>query len=84
MLKNTLVILGLGMLWLFVFSIPVSNNRRFFDVAFNVVVDTTPMNWVVGKVQSYFELTRDMPAVESRVRGHESGNRMAQGSSRKN
>ena len=83
MLKNTLVTLGFGLLWLFILSIPVSNNRRLFDVAFNVIVDTTPMNWAVGKVQGYLDLTRDMPTVESRVRGHEN-NRMALGASRKN
>jgi hypothetical protein len=65
------VTLGFGVLWLFLFSIPVARNQRLFDVGFNALVDTTPMNWVVTKVQSYFDMTKDMPAVEARVRGVE-------------
>jgi hypothetical protein len=63
------VTLVFGVLWLFIFSIPVARNQRLFDLGFNVIVDTTPMNWVVTKVQSYFDMTKDMPAVEARLRG---------------
>lgn len=63
------ITIGFGVLWLFLFSIPVAHNQRLFDVGFKVVVDTPAMNWVVTKVQGYFDMTKDMPAVEARVRG---------------
>jgi hypothetical protein len=82
MLKGFLITMGFGVLWLFLLSIPVSKSQRLFDIAFNVFVDTPPLNWAVGKVQGYLDMTRDMPPVESRIRGHESGD-YAQGTSRK-
>jgi hypothetical protein len=79
-LQKVGVTLGFGVLWLYLFSVPVAHNQRLFDVAFNVVVDTAPMNWLVSKVQGYFDMTKDMPAVEARVRGVEKKDMQAKGS----
>ncbi len=71
MLNKVVITFVFGFLWLFLFSIPVAHNQRLFDVAFNVIVDTSPMNWVVTRVQTYFDMTKDMPSVEPRLRGIE-------------
>lgn len=50
MLRKTWITLGVGALWLFLFSIPVGRGKQLFDVLHYYVVDTAPVNWVIKMV----------------------------------
>lgn len=47
----------LGFLWLFLFSIPVSPTRNVYDLAFEHIVDTRPVHWMLEKTQLSFSFT---------------------------
>ncbi len=47
-----------GFIWLFLFSIPINKDQRVFDVGFNYVVDSVPVNWAVSTVQEYIDSTK--------------------------
>ncbi len=40
----------IGIIWLFLFSIPLGQGRTVFDVAHHYVVDSTPVHWILGQV----------------------------------
>jgi hypothetical protein len=48
----------IGFIWLFLFSIPIDKNNRVFDVGFNLIVDSVPVNWAVSTVQEYIDSTK--------------------------
>lgn len=41
-----------GVIWLFLFSIPTSSGKKFFQVCYYYIVDTRPVHWIVEKVSS--------------------------------
>lgn len=51
MIRNSIMFISLGFVWLFLFSIPVGNGKNVFNVAHFYIVDTKPVSWAVQKVQ---------------------------------
>lgn len=56
-LRKSLMAFGLGVVWLYVFSIPVDAEKRIFDVGYEHMVNIKPVHWMVGKVRNYFDET---------------------------
>jgi hypothetical protein len=46
-----------GIAWLFLFSIPMSQTKNLFEVLHFYVVDTRPVQWVLGKAQTTYHTT---------------------------
>lgn len=57
MLKKFCIALGFGLFWLFVFSIPIGRNKHVFNLAWFYIVDTTPINWIIGTVSGGISAT---------------------------
>lgn len=57
MARNISIFFGLGLVWLFVFSLPVGKGKTLYSVLNYYVVDTRPVHWVVGKVQGGYDAT---------------------------
>ncbi|BBH51907.1 hypothetical protein [Fluviispira sanaruensis] len=51
-LKKLIAFLFVGLIWLFIFSIPLGEGRRFFNFCYSHIVDTRPVKWVKEKVSS--------------------------------
>ena len=52
MIKNLVIFLVFGFVWLFIFSIPVSRHKRLFDVGYYYFVDTQPVRWLIRKMHA--------------------------------
>lgn len=50
LIKKLFAFLFLGLIWLFLFSIPVGNDKKLFQVCYHYIVDTRPVHWVTNKV----------------------------------
>lgn len=50
-LKKTLIFLIYGFVWLFIFSIPIKNEKKLFTFLHYYVVDTKPVHWFLEKIQ---------------------------------
>jgi hypothetical protein len=48
---------GLGILWLFLFSLPVGKGKSLYEVLHYYIVDTQPVHWIVDKAQGGYEAT---------------------------
>ncbi len=59
MIRNSIMFISLGFVWLFLFSIPVGKNKSVFDVAHFYIVDTKPVYWAVQKVQGGIDATSE-------------------------
>lgn len=59
MLRNSMLFVTFGILWLFIFSVPVGTSKSVFDVAHYYIVDTRPVYWVVSKVRGSIEATNE-------------------------
>lgn len=61
MLKKALKKIGIftifGIIWLFIFSIPISSNKKIFQFFHYYIVDTTPIHWILEKLRSGFKTT---------------------------
>jgi hypothetical protein len=57
MVKKSGIFIGLGLVWLFLFSLPVGKGKNLFELLTFYVVDTRPVHWVVGQVQSTYDST---------------------------
>jgi hypothetical protein len=51
-LKKLVIFLIFGMIWLFIFSIPISGDKKFFQVSYYYIVDTRPVHWILEKIYS--------------------------------
>ena len=40
-----------GLIWLFIFAIPVSPSKRVFQVLFESIVNTKPGHWISGYLE---------------------------------
>ncbi len=49
MARNISLFLLLGVLWVFLLSIPVGQGRTVYDLAHYFLVDTAPVNWISGQ-----------------------------------
>ena len=52
MLFSIIKFFVLGLLWLFILSIPVDKHQRVFHVCYNSVIDTKPVDWTVEKMKN--------------------------------
>ncbi len=60
MIRNIFVFLLSGILWLFIFSIPVGHHhKRVFDLGFYYIVDTRLVHLVTDLVSSTAQKTGD-------------------------
>lgn len=41
-----------GLIWLFIFSIPLKNEGLLFDKLHFYIVNTKPVHWVISKISS--------------------------------
>lgn len=64
MVRNVALFFGLGLVWLFVFALPVGKGKSVYEVMHYYIVDTRPVHWVVGKVQGGYDAAID-PAESS-------------------
>ena len=58
-LKKLFVFIFIGIIWLFIFSIPVKNGRLLFQISYQYIVDTKPVHWVTEKVSSGAKTTEN-------------------------
>ena len=59
MARNLTIFFGMGVVWLFVFSIPIGKGKSIYEVLHYYVVDTRPVQWVAQKVLGSYEATLD-------------------------
>jgi|GEM_PF-627308 len=78
MARNASIFFGLGLLWLFLFAIPVGKGRNLHDVLHYYLVDTRPVHWVVGKVVGGYDATLDATDDASETMGAASSERLTQ------
>jgi len=57
--RHVSIFFGLGLLWLFLFAMPVGKGKSLYEVLHYYVVDTRPVHWVVGKIQGGYDVTLD-------------------------
>lgn len=55
MIEKIKTALFYGVVWLFLFSIPVGQGKHLFNLAWFYIVDTAPVNWVVNAVTGGIE-----------------------------
>ena len=58
-LKKLVIFIIFGVIWLFLFSIPVSNGKKLFQVSYYYIVDTRPVHWVFDKVSTGAKTTEN-------------------------
>ena len=57
MLQKFSVFLLCGVAWLFLFSVPMGQSKNLFEVLHFYIVDTRPVQWVLGKAQTSYHST---------------------------
>lgn len=57
--KKLIVFLLFGVIWLFLFSIPMSNGKKLFQISHYYIVDTRPVHWFLEKVYSGAKTTEN-------------------------
>lgn len=80
MARNISIFFGMGLLWLFLFSLPVGKGKSLYEVMHYYVVDTRPVHWMVGKVQGTYESTLEATEDTSNTMTHRSKETLSQGS----
>lgn len=58
-LKKLVIFLLFGIIWLFLFSIPINGAKKFFHVSYYYIVDTRPVHWILDKVYSGAKITEN-------------------------
>jgi hypothetical protein len=46
-----------GVAWLFLFSVPLGQSKNLFEVLHFYVVDTRPVQWILGHAQTTYQTT---------------------------
>ena len=46
-----------GLIWVFVFSIPLGKGKRIFDVVHHLLVNNIPVHWTLAQIQYGFQAT---------------------------
>ncbi len=80
MARNVSIFFGMGVLWLFLFALPVGKGKSLYEVMHYYVVDTRPVHWVVGKMQGSYDATIDATAETSDTMTIQSRETLSQGS----
>ena len=58
-LKKLVIFLIIGIVWLFLFSIPLKNDKLLFNILHFYIVDTKPVHWLKEKITSGAKTTED-------------------------
>ncbi len=58
-LKKLVIFLIIGIVWLFLFSIPLKNDKLLFNILYFYIVDTKPVHWLKEKITSGAKTTED-------------------------
>ncbi|KAB8030613.1 hypothetical protein [Fluviispira multicolorata] len=58
-LKKLFGFLFVGLIWLFIFSIPVGEGKRLYNICYTYIVDTRPVRWVKEKISSGAKTTEN-------------------------
>jgi hypothetical protein len=57
MSKKIGLFLAMGLVWLFLFSLPMGKGRSVYQVLHHYIVDTKPVLWVAEKISSAYDST---------------------------
>lgn len=58
MIGSVVKFLFCGFVWLFIFSVPVGNSKKLFDVGHEYIVDSDIANAIKSYISSFFNKTK--------------------------
>ena len=81
MVRNISIFFGLGLLWLFLFALPIGKGKTLHGILHYYLVDTRPVHWVVGKVVGSYDATLEATDDVGEAASTAGNERLSQGES---
>jgi len=66
-LRSIGLFLGAGVVWLFLFSIPIGHGKTLYQLGQHYIIRTTPVQWLGRQIVSGYETT--LEATEDKATG---------------
>lgn len=57
MLKSVGWFLGAGLVWLFLFSLPIGHGKTLYQLGQHFIIQTAPVQWLGSKISTGYEAT---------------------------
>lgn len=57
MLRPIGLFLGAGLVWLFLFSIPIGHGKTLYQLGQHYIIKTAPIQWIGAKISTGYEAT---------------------------